>query len=195
MAASMPSPPLEQVLGSCWDLLLRGAGDSQHSTRTPTLISIDSDGSPSARTVVLRDCRPLDRSLRFHTDLRSMKVDQITREPRAAVHIYDQPTKTQLRLSCRCSVVTNGPRVEAAWAQTPDFSRQCYRSSLVPGAAITAPDDVAFLQDGEESGRENFAIIHSVVHEIQWLHLDADGHRHARFTWAGERWQMTWQAP
>ena len=81
-----PDPPvdLDDVLAESFRLLARGVADRRSPFHTPTLASLNADGAPSLRTVVLRGFDPARRELRVHTDARSAKLAELAAEPRAA---------------------------------------------------------------------------------------------------------------
>lgn len=65
----------------CWARLVTGATKSRNPFHTPCVASF-SDGEISLRTVVLRKTLPLERELRFHTDIRSPKWKELLNNPR-----------------------------------------------------------------------------------------------------------------
>ena len=73
--ANAPAPPgyynsLDGSLVQAWALLTRGVADRRAPFHTPTIATVDAQGSPHVRTIVLRACDPASRLLRFHTDVR-----------------------------------------------------------------------------------------------------------------------------
>ncbi|NBR79124.1 MAG: pyridoxamine 5'-phosphate oxidase, partial [Alphaproteobacteria bacterium] len=58
-------------------MLERGAADRRSAFHTPTVATIGLDGRPRLRTIVLRACDTANRSLRFHTDARSDKINEL----------------------------------------------------------------------------------------------------------------------
>ncbi|WP_027284420.1 pyridoxamine 5'-phosphate oxidase family protein [Rubritepida flocculans] len=173
-------------------LLARGVADRRHAFHTPTLASIGLDGAPRARTLVLRGFDAETRSLRLHSDARSAKIAELAREPRAALHLYDARAQIQLRLEGRASLHREDALAEAAWAASRPFSRMCYALAPAPGTPLAAPPPAPRDPD---SGRAHFAVILFTFARMEWLWLDAAGHRRARFAWGEAGEEATWLAP
>jgi pyridoxamine 5'-phosphate oxidase len=183
---------LAETLAEAFRLLARGVADRRHAFHTPTLATIGADGAPRARTLVLRGFDAAARSLRLHTDTRSQKAAELAAEPRCALHAYDAGAQIQLRLLGRATLHHDDALAAAAWAASRPFSRLCYAAAEAPGALLTAP--VPAPREGE--GRANFAAIVLAFDQVDWLWLDAAGHRRARFTWnASATPRAEWLAP
>ena len=171
-------------------MLARGVADRRSAFHTPTLATISADGVPQLRTLVLRGFDPTARSLRLHTDARAAKAADILANPRAAMHVYDPAAQLQLRLS-GTAVLHHGDAVSAAgWAASRDFSRMCYAIEPAPGTPAAAPP--AAPRDAQ-AGAPHFAVILFSFTRMEWLWLDASGHRRARFDFAPDH--ATWLVP
>ena len=197
--------PLAGVLDAIWSELEGAAKDRRHGFHVPALASIGRDGSPQARSVVLRRVLRETGELHFHTDLRSPKVAEIAVDPRIAWLLYDAGRRLQLRIEAEAVVVRDGPRVDEAWARSALSSRRCYLAPHAPGeiaeewiANIPAAL-VARVPTEEESaaGRVHFGLIVTKATSIEWLFLASEGHRRARFTIDEDRisWSARWLAP
>ena len=62
---------LDAVLADIWMRLVRGGADRRSAFHTPVVASVDADGLPQQRVMVLRKCIEAEAVMRFHTDLRS----------------------------------------------------------------------------------------------------------------------------
>lgn len=188
---------LDATLAMAWAQLARGVADRRAAFHTPTLGTIALDGSPSVRTVILRGCNIAARSLRFHTDRRSIKVTEIERDPRVSLHFYDAGQKIQLRLAGIVDVHSGDLVAETAWVKAQPMSRAIYGMTLPPGTVIENPvtSPPPIVPDGQTVGFENFVIADVVVTAIEWLYLGHQGHRRARFDWPEGQLQAAWLAP
>lgn len=202
MTGSDVAPPryyndLEATLAEAWRMLVRGAADRRAAFHTPVLASLRGDGRPAARTVVLRDLDPDRRRLRFHTDRRSMKFAEIAAEPRVSMHFYDPAAKVQICIDGRAARHAEDALADLSWDRTQPMSRNCYRVSPGPGSPIGDPSQAVSggTVGDDEAGRENFAAITVAIDTLEWLYLAAQGHRRARFHWAGEELIATWLVP
>lgn len=178
---SAPIPPwyddLDGSLAEGWGLLVRGAVDRRSPMHTVAVATVDAEGLPSVRTVVLRAADPSRWRIRFHTDARSRKVAELARRPTVAVLAYHPAAKIQLRLTGRVRVLA-GRDAAPIWAQVTPHGRQCYRVAKAPGEPIASPAEGALL---DADGQDRFRAVEVDVDSIEWLYLAAAGHRRARF--------------
>lgn len=174
---------LEETLRHAWACLARGVNDRRSPFHTPSLATIGLDGRPRMRTVVLRGVDVAARTLRCHTDLRGLKVAEIARDPRVALHGYDARAKLQIRVEGSAVVHADDAIADEAWAGSRSMSRACYGVAPAPGSEIEAPGAFRLPSEAAEidAGRPNFsaALIH--VERIETLYLDFGGHRRAAF--------------
>ncbi|MEI6161053.1 MAG: pyridoxamine 5'-phosphate oxidase family protein [Roseococcus sp.] len=183
---------LAAVRSAAFALLARGVTDRRSPVHTPTLASIGLDGTPRARTLVLRGFDATARSLRLHSDRRSEKFAELTQDPRCALHAYDAAAQVQIRLEGIASLHTDDAVAEAAWQASQPFSRMCYAIEPGPGVAIAAPQPAP--QDAV-AGRAHFGVILLHMHSLEWLWLSAEGHRRARLDWLPGEERATWLVP
>ena len=154
---------------------------NRHSlAHTPVVSTIDKDGRPSSRCMVLRVVDKQDRSLVFHTDKRANKVSELQGSSAGTVLFYDPKRKIQLRLGCVLSVDTDDANTNERWDKMMQMSKVCYQSTLAPGDPIDFPEAVQSSGDGFE----NFAILRATVKRLEWLYLSALGNRRAAFDWS-----------
>jgi pyridoxamine 5'-phosphate oxidase len=199
---SQPHPSfyddLDGTLAEAWRLIARGVADRRSPFHHPVVATTGLDGSPQARTVILRGCDVAGRTLRFHTDARSEKVREIDADPRAALHFYDPGSKIQLRLTGEAALHRDDAIADAAWAGSRVFSRQCYGIAPGPGTPIAQSRDFVLPDVTDEAtaaGRAHFTAVTIRVLRLEWLYLAAAGHRRARFAWAGDVASAEWLAP
>jgi hypothetical protein len=184
---------LGAALDAAWHLLAQGVTGRRHPFHTPALATLGRDGAPRARILVLRGSDPSARVLRLHTDRRAAKWEELSAEPRCALHFYDAEAAVQLRLTGRASLHSDDQVADAAWAASRDFSRRCYAIELAPGTPIAAPPPAP--QD-EAAGRGAFGVVQFRVETLEWLWLAAEGHRRARFAWGDQgALEATWLVP
>ena len=171
-------------------MLARGVADRRAPFHTPTLATTGEDGGPRARTLVLRGFDAAERCIRLHTDARAGKFTELSRDPRAELHLYDPGAQLQLRLRGRAELHRGDAVADAAWAASRPFSRIIYAADPAPGVPVAAPPAAPADPD---AGRADFALILLRFDRLEWLWLCAAGHRRALFTWEPEA--MTWLAP
>ncbi|MEM7569933.1 MAG: pyridoxamine 5'-phosphate oxidase family protein [Pseudomonadota bacterium] len=166
-----------------WRLLVRGVNDRRAAFHTPAVATVDADGVPQVRTVVLRGADQGSGRLRFHTDKRANKINEINAQPIISLHFYEKKAKIQLRVSGLATCHNEGAEHDAAWAASQAMSRECYRVNPGPGFAIEEADDwtIPVEPDDPDMGKENFVAVSIAVQSIEWLYLARGGHRRARF--------------
>lgn len=193
------SPPsyyndAEGSLAHAWGLMARGVKDRRSTFHTPTVGTVGADGHPALRTMVLRACDVSARSLRFHTDIRSRKPQELAADGRIAVHAYDAKSKLQLRLSGTGHIHNQDELTAAAWAASQPQSRKCYAQPVGSSQAMNAPE-ISAPELVDSVAYENFAALVITVTELEWLYLAARGHRRIVFRWQSEAWAAQWLAP
>ena len=187
----------DDLLGSlehAWQMLVEGTKNRRLSFHLGTLATVDTDGHPRVRTVVLRDCDREQRWLRFNTDQRSPKMKQLDLNPRAEMLFYDEDKKIQLRLQVRLEPMAAAD-TDQIWDMTPWYSRECYQVTRAPSSPVSSPEDVQFDAETAGGGRDHFAPVRAHIESIEWLYLSAQKHRRARFVFTGDSVDAQWLVP
>ena len=129
---------LDLSLLEAQSIITEGVHNRRAATHTPVIATIDDDGAPSQRIMILRHVDWTSRTLRFHTDARATKVNEAHNAPISAL-FYDPDAKIQLRLCGQSRIERNGTLVDAAWDQATLFARRCYMAERAPGAVTDMP--------------------------------------------------------
>jgi len=182
-----PAPRLQtlaEIEAALWRELARAPLDRHHEWRTPVLATVDAAGAADARTVVLRETDCEAREVRIYTDARSAKVAQVDRHPRGTLLLWSKRLSWQLRLRVTLSVQTDGLAVASRWAKLRlSPAAQDYLAPQAPGSPMGdlegTPEPGALPRSAAE--RVHFALVCAHVDSIDWLELDARGHRRAVF--------------
>ena len=170
-----------------WASLTRGVHDRHAPTRHQTLASVSPEGTPQARTIVLRAADKSASTLDIHTDLRSANVGDLRVTSFAALHVWDASAHLQLRLEAHVTLLT-GPDVTAIWANVPVASRLSYGSTPAPGQPIVQTLDYTKAADPA-----SFVILRLSSTIVDALHLGPHNRR-ARFD-RDDDWAGMWLAP
>jgi hypothetical protein len=179
------------ILESGWSLLEAGAANRRAMMHTLVVASLNHNGHPDQRVMVLRHTNRQERLLRFHTDARSPKVSQIGDGAPVHVLAYEADARVQLRMFGRAWVEGDGPKADAAWAESSLFARRCYLAREGSGADSAVPtsglprsvEGRKPSEDQVEAGRRNFAILTIRIDCIDWFSLAQTGHRRAIIEW------------
>jgi pyridoxamine 5'-phosphate oxidase len=191
------SPPafyndLAASLEMAWQLWGRGTVDRHSGFHTPVVTSVDEGGIPQARTIILRAVDREARTMRFHTDERSAKINHWKFKPHVCILGYDASKKIQLRVDGRVVLHMTGAVADDAWKNSRPESLAAYALKISPGSVVDAPSGTPQFND---EGRENFAVVIAHVESLEWIYLSAEGNRRAIFSWRDGVLRSNWLQP
>ena len=164
-------------------LLENGAKERDHDFHIMTFCTIGKEGV-EARSVVLRNFDKDKNIIRFHTDYRSPKLDDIKKNPNTVCLVYSYKLKTQLRIKTISSIHYDDSIWNESWDKTGLSSRKCYLTKYHPSSNIEGKDDglpanlkgkTPTLEQSEE-GKRNFCVVDNKITEIDYLYLKSLGH-------------------
>ena len=184
-----------------WSLLIRAVNDRSSEFRTPVFICGDKNNL-DGRVVVLRKTDENNKSLQFHSDIRSTKIDTIKKNPNSSILFYGKKEKIQLRMKVESELHYNDEITKESWDKTGHISRKCYLVTNGPGTKSEKPtsgldskfDNFDFTKEESEAGYKNFCVIQCKIKSIEWLYLAAKGHRRALIDFNGSK-KFTWLVP
>jgi general stress protein 26 len=178
----------QEIRQQIWKELGRASVDRHHAWRTPVLATLGCDGSPNARTVVLRKVDTNQQTLCFYTDARSTKVSELAKEPKAVLTFWSGRLNWQLRVKVEISVATDGPEIQALWQRVQQSaSAGDYMATEAPGTERPTGFGTAQTLSDEH----HFALLNAQVLQMDWLELGRGGHRRASMS--ANIWQ--WLVP
>jgi pyridoxamine 5'-phosphate oxidase len=174
---------LGEILQLCWLHLRQGTINRKSGFHHPVLATVDAEGRPKSRVVILREAEAARQILRFNADIRTLKWNEISAQPAVSLTFYDVTEKTQLRVEGRARLHTSDAVSRLAWDQSQPMSRIGYCAMPGPGAAIQSPEDFSLPKQNDDSsaGRAHFGTINVEVSSIEWLYLKVRGNRRALF--------------
>jgi 3-hydroxyisobutyrate dehydrogenase len=183
-----------------WNRLVNGAVKSRDPLHSPC-VATHSGIDISLRTVVLRKAIPETNELRFHTDTRSKKWQELTLNPSISALFYDAADRIQIRVKGRAVLQFNNDITAAAWQKTSLSSRRCYLTNFDPSSFVDNPtsglpdhiEQENFTLEESEIGFNHFGIVSIQVQNIDWLWLHHAGHRRAYFDYVSG--SFSWMIP
>ena len=183
-----------------WNRLVNGAVKSRDPFHTPS-VATHGGNDISLRTVVLRKAVPETKELRFHTDTRSNKWQELIVNPFISALFYDAADRIQIRVKGRAILQFNNDITAAAWQKTSLSSRRCYLTNFDPSSFTDHPtsglpeniEQEKFTIEESEIGFKNFGIVSIQVQNIDWLWLHHAGHRRAYFDYVSG--SFSWMIP
>ena len=187
------------IFDEIWTLLSRGVVDRSEDFRLPVVI-VKQNSSADGRIVVLRGAFKNKRILRFHTDLRSAKINALKKNSDIFFLFYNKKRKIQVRAKGIATIHYKNEVTEQAWSKTQIISRKCYLAEQAPGSFSKTPNP-GYPKELEgknpriedtETGFENFCVIESKIYEMEWLYLASQGHRRALIKISEENISAEW---
>jgi pyridoxamine 5'-phosphate oxidase len=187
-----------------WKTLDLASGQPDHPWRLPILGTVG-DGKAHQRIVVLRGVDLSQQLLLAHTDLRSPKVAQLQTNTHASWLFYAPAPRVQLTLSGPVRIHTDDETANSEWKRLPIGPKRDYLSPLPPGAlfpppcveesaplerSASAPNRDPEISDGNDQGRENFAVLAGEVGVMDLLFIRPVEHLRFRMTRTNSGWQM-----
>ena len=187
---------LELTLLEAENLISDGVENSKSMFHTPVLSSFV-EKTISTRTVVLREFDSKNRTLRFHTDSRSGKIEELKENSISSVHGYDPDLKVQIRLKGKTSLHIDNEISKKAWAESREMSKMCYSVKDSPGNKISSPEPFDLIKEeiDIELGYHNFAVLHFSYDSLEFLFLKGAGHRRSLFDWSSDQLESSWLIP
>src|SRR5690554_4534009 len=121
-----------------WSELEQAVTDRQHGWRTPVLATVDADGLPDARTVVLRAADRARQTLKVFTDQRSPKVVQLQANPQAQLVFWCPSRQWQLRARVAVTIDLNSDQTTAIWTRIRQTAAAGdYLTAEAPGSPLS----------------------------------------------------------
>ena len=193
---------LDKIYIKIWDLLEKGLLNRDSSFHIPVVIC-GQNNNFDGRIVVLRGFDKINKSLFFHSDIRSKKIKNFKIYPKASFLFYDKKEKIQLRVSSNIKIHYQNKQSENSWKNTAHMSRQCYLGNKAPGSSASDAtsgltediDNSNYTIEDSEIGYKNFCVIEALITNIEWLYLASKGHRRAIFTLKNNQVDKKWLIP
>tara|TARA_B100000035_G_scaffold188712_1_gene161124 strand:- start:3033 stop:3614 length:582 start_codon:yes stop_codon:yes gene_type:complete len=189
----------EVILKDIWNELNSSLKQRNHPFHIFAVATINNQSKPDVRNVVLRDVDEKSKSITFHTDKRSKKINHIENYNDVCALFYDQHKKIQLRTYGKIFLVNDKQIKEERWNKSKSMSKLCYLNKYPPGDKILSSKE--YLPDENdleniENGIENFSIIKIDIQSIDWLNLNYKGHERMIIDFLGNsKVNYRWVAP
>jgi pyridoxamine 5'-phosphate oxidase len=166
-----------------WRLLARGAIDAKHAFKLFSIATINADGLPDTRTVVLRSCDIAAKELCFHTDIRSGKIAHFKKQPEVCLLFWDHKQSLQLRVYGIVSIHYLDEIAIHKLAALPQQQLHLYGYTTTPGSNL---DTTAYEIFQDKLIKQNFAWVNVQIHTVDALHLGRTGiHTRVKFQYDG----------
>jgi len=178
-------------------LLKDGVKNRGSMFHTPVISSLN-EKEISSRVMVLRDHIASKRVIRFHSDFRSDKVQELRDNKTISVIGYDPNLKTQIRLTGKAKINHMNKLSKKAWEESQAISKKCYSVKDGSSTQMHKPElyDFHMKDISVEDGYENFCTIEIYYESLEFLYLQRQGHRRCKFKWNSKgKLQSFWLVP
>ncbi|MDC1377802.1 pyridoxamine 5'-phosphate oxidase family protein [Flavobacteriaceae bacterium] len=164
---------LDSILNECKEQWVSAKKKKNHPFRFFTLATLDNDGSPHLRTVVLRGFDSELLNFIVYTDLRSKKVNELKMDKRAQFLFYDP--KRMLQIIVGVSHIESNLD-DFIYKSIPEQSKKDYAAVEVPGSKIKSPEKVQY-----NFSKGHFTQLIFKAESIEYLRLKRPNHIRASF--------------
>ncbi len=194
---------LNDIEKDCWLRILNGSLKSKDPLHNP-VVANTSEGIVNMRTVVLRSVNTKEKTLVFHTDIRSGKWNELQKNSNISWLLYDAPARFQIRVGGTASLHHVDDMADKAWLKSNENSRKIYLGENAPSRKSDLPisglpiifDSKNPTMEESEAGRKNFGIVVTKANWVEWLWLNSAGHRRAAFYYKDDlSFEASWLLP
>ena len=174
------APPVD---AAPWADELRALVEGHDGPPLVSLATLAADGSPRARTMVVRGVEDDGGFLTTSHDA-SAKGDELRRDPRASGVLWFEGERTQFRLRGRIEFVDDPARRGEVWQTMSDTARALF---VWPTPGEPKADDLAFVEKipADAGVPAAFAVLRLVPDSCERLVLSGVPHR--RTVWTRDR--------
>ena len=184
---------IDETLESAKLILSEAVPNTQTLFHTPVVSTIHENKIVS-RVMVLREFNFDNKILRFHTDNRAAKIDDIMKNASSTVIGYDPDLKIQIKMQGQTKVHIDDEVAKMAWNESTPRSKKCYSVKGGSTKEIEDPQDYDIQDFIVEDGYKNFAFLIFKFQSLEFLYLKSSGHRRAIHKWDDNQ-TSTWLIP
>ena len=194
---------LTDIEKDCWLRILNGSLKSKDPLHNP-VVANSNTGVVNMRTVVLRSVDTKNKTLAFHTDIRSGKWNELQQNNDISWLFYDAHARFQIRVGGNATLHYNDANADKAWLKSNVNSRKIYLGESAPSQKSAIPtsglpeifENSNPTLEESEAGRKNFGVVLTKATWVEWLWLNSAGHRRAAFYYKADlSFETSWLLP
>ncbi|MCC5930729.1 MAG: pyridoxamine 5'-phosphate oxidase family protein [Cyclobacteriaceae bacterium] len=177
---------MEQTI---WSLLERASADRKHDMHLCSVSTVDSLGYPEARMVVLRAASAANKTLSFHTDIRSRKAKSLHNLPYLTMLFWDKSSSVQLSIRCLATIHHKDPLAQLKLSMISLPESILYACDKIPAEVLEKFEGDSEFTFRNELIPEHFCWIECTTVFIDFLHLGRGkaAHTRAKFSYENSR--------
>jgi pyridoxine/pyridoxamine 5'-phosphate oxidase len=187
-----------------WKKLVNGASKKKNGFRTMCVGTVDGNTTASLRIVVNRKADELQKTIFFHTDIRSRKFADLQKDNRISLLFYDARQRIQMVIKAIATFHTNDALAIDRWNATSPQARLGYMTNEPPNTKSDKPtlgyderfSEIKPTNNESDVFKNNFTVVACSVCELEFLYLDYLGNRKATFCYDnGQLADCFWAVP
>lgn len=158
-----------------WGFLDDALHENGHPWRVFTLSTVDADGRPQSRSVVLREIESQDWIMRLYSDSRSPKILQLQHNPNVSICFWNPHLKQQLRAEGVATLMNDPKAISERWDRVKEGPTVSdYTTKLAPGSQV---DPLVEFVD-----QNWFCVVEIKIRSFDLLQLKREGHKRVAVT-------------
>ena len=159
--------------------------DSRHDFHIMSVSTLNTIQEPIARTVILRQVDYKNKTLGFHSDVRSDKIKHLKKNPKVSLLFYSKRLRLQLSFNAICTIHTQNKMAKTSFDASSSYSKQCYAIQKAPKSTLTQnrilPQSDLLLN--EEAQYQHFCVCLCQFYSLHLLWLNHKGNIAAQYNW------------
>lgn len=176
---------LHEIEKQIWLLLQESVKTAKSAFHQGIIATINND-FPEQRTVVLRNINLEEKTLRFHTDIRSEKINHLRQNDALSWLFYDAELKLQLRIYTKATIHHANDITDKAWESSRLASKMCYTTQAKSGSILSEPEIIDVNKKDIEQelldfAYNNFCVIETKAFAMDFVFLNAKGNKRGFF--------------
>jgi pyridoxamine 5'-phosphate oxidase len=191
---------LSEMHDVAWHIMQLGKQSHKSNMHQIYIATVDAFGNPQNRTVILRSVDADAKTISFHTDCRSSKVQDLMHNPNTAALLYDHENRVQVRLQCIAALHQNNAIANDCWQKARLQSQLTYgnetaSSTLIPIPTLLNVNEVNVTEAHIQFCKENFMVVTLQIHALDILFLHHTGNKRMQTLYKNNETKMSWVEP
>jgi len=163
--------------------------DTKHNFRFFSVATSGLEDHPAqSRIVVLRSFSP-NWEFEFYTDHRSLKVEEIKKNPVLSALFWDPSKRIQVRIESEAAIHNRDEIARSRWEKVQGDAQKAYNSPVVPGSEISTAEEAHNWP--EEFSDRYFSVIRCVAADVRILQIS--GLEHLAFSFQKNSRSQSWK--
>lgn len=161
---------LNEIDTANWQALSQAALNKEHALRQLVISSVNTEGEPQSRLLILRHADAVSRTLTFHTDIRSPKWQQLQTQNTVSVLAYDTSQSTQLRLSGKVTLYSPTAEItKQTWLSLSTWTQSNYCGGPPGKRCAQAHNGIGEPTEQQSArGKQVFGLIEFQAASMDW---------------------------